>query len=49
MKCKHCGQEKEAEFVDIGIGSQQVTPWQCTNESCPELLEWHLKNAELSN
>lgn len=45
MICKHCGCEMEAEFVDIGIGQQQVTDWQCPNDNCPEYLEWLEKNS----
>lgn len=46
MKCKFCDHEMEAEFVDIGIGSQQVTDWQCTNLDCPEYLKWIEENSE---
>lgn len=28
-KCPHCGEAAEAEFVDIGVGEQRVTPWYC--------------------
>jgi hypothetical protein len=27
--CPYCGEECEAEFVDIGVGMQQVTPYEC--------------------
>lgn len=37
--CEHCNHKMEAEFVDIGIGSMQVTDYQCTNDSCPELIK----------
>ncbi|MFA1509982.1 hypothetical protein ACDN41_12200 [Priestia aryabhattai] len=37
-KCKSCGAEMDAEFVDIGIGTQQVTDWECPNEC--GYLEW---------
>jgi hypothetical protein len=30
--CNHCGTEMEAEFVDIGIGWQQVTESICPNQ-----------------
>lgn len=46
MKCKHCNYEMEAEFVDIGIGTQQVTDWQCTNDHCPKYLEWLEQNCK---
>lgn len=46
MKCKHCGVNMEAEFVDIGIGTQQVTDWECLNSHCPEYLEWLENNCE---
>ncbi|MCA1029379.1 hypothetical protein LCM23_25540 [Cytobacillus kochii] len=46
MKCKYCGCEMEAEFVDIGIGEQQVSDWQCPNDNCPEYLDWLEKNRE---
>lgn len=29
MKCPYCGGEAEAEFVDIGVGLQQCTPYGC--------------------
>lgn len=29
MKCPMCGAKCEAEFVDIGVGEQRVTPWGC--------------------
>lgn len=29
MKCPYCGEEAEAEFVDIGVGLQQSTPYGC--------------------
>lgn len=28
-RCPICGEPAEAEFVDIGVGEQQVTPWYC--------------------
>jgi len=31
MKCPYCGTEAEAEFVDIGVGMQQCTPYGCPN------------------
>jgi len=30
--CEHCGEYMYAEYVDIGIGMQQVTPAACANE-----------------
>jgi MinD superfamily P-loop ATPase len=32
QNCPYCGQECSAEFVDIGVGMQQVTPFAC--EGC---------------
>lgn len=29
MTCPQCGEKAEAEFVDIGVGSQQCTPYGC--------------------
>lgn len=29
MKCPYCGNEAEAEFVDNGVGMQQVSPYCC--------------------
>ena len=29
-KCPYCGEECEAEWVDIGVGMQQVSPYICT-------------------
>ena len=29
MECPYCNGEAYAEFVDVGIGSVQVTPYQC--------------------
>jgi hypothetical protein len=36
--CKDCGAELEAEFVDIGIGYEQVTQGECPN-NCG-YIEW---------
>ncbi len=30
MKCPECGAECECEFVDIGVGMQQSSPYACT-------------------
>lgn len=30
-KCPYCGTECEAEYCDIGVGMQQVTPFVCHN------------------
>lgn len=35
MRCPQCGGECEAEFVDIGVGMQQVTPYGCVD------CEWY--------
>jgi len=37
-KCPKCGGEMEAEFVDIGIGWQQVTESMCMNQC--DYIEW---------
>lgn len=37
-KCEHCGEETEAEFVDIGIGYEQVTEARCPN-NCKTVYE----------
>lgn len=29
MKCPFCGEKATADFVDIGVGMQQVDPWGC--------------------
>lgn len=29
MKCRKCGKWATAEWVDIGVGFQQVTPYKC--------------------
>ena len=29
VTCPYCGAECEAEYVDIGVGMQQVTPHEC--------------------
>jgi ssDNA-binding Zn-finger/Zn-ribbon topoisomerase 1 len=29
VKCPNCGQDAEADFVDIGVGEQRVSPWGC--------------------
>lgn len=29
--CPYCGHEADAEFVDIGVGMQQCTPYGCPN------------------
>lgn len=30
-ECPYCGCYADAEFVDIGVGYQQVTPYSCGN------------------
>jgi len=37
-KCIECGTELEAEFVDIGIGFEQVTQGICPNQC--DYIEW---------
>jgi hypothetical protein len=29
MLCPFCGTTAEAEYVDIGVGDERVTPWGC--------------------
>ena len=29
MNCPECGKKAEADFVDIGVGSQQISPYYC--------------------
>lgn len=41
-KCEDCGELLEAEFVDIGIGWEQVTKELCPN-NC-EYVRWIEKN-----
>lgn len=45
--CKKCGTEMEAEFVDIGIGFQQVTEARCSNQ-CYECETQELTSMEFT-
>lgn len=29
MNCPICGQPCEADFVDIGVGEQRISPYRC--------------------
>lgn len=29
MNCPFCGAKADAHFVDIGVGMQQTTPYEC--------------------
>lgn len=40
-KCKKCGTGLEAEFVDIGVGWEQVTEGLCPNQC--DYIEWEYK------
>jgi sarcosine oxidase delta subunit len=31
MNCPQCGEKAEADFVNIGVGSQQISPYYCPN------------------
>jgi hypothetical protein len=31
IKCPKCGNDCEADFVDIGVGEQRASPWGCPN------------------
>lgn len=31
MDCPQCGEKCEADFVDIGVGEQQISPYYCPN------------------
>ena len=43
-KCPYCGhKEFDAEFVDIGVGFQQVTPAICENCGAQELHPFDLE------
>jgi hypothetical protein len=46
-KCKHCGEHLIAEFVDIGIGWDQVTEGVCPN-NC-DYIEWEYQQYKDKN
>lgn len=31
MNCPYCNEKCEAEFIDIGVGMQQCSPYVCPN------------------
>lgn len=39
--CPFCGARTEAEYVDIGVGFQQVTPYQCTECPAHQMNPYH--------
>lgn len=41
MNCPQCGEKCEADFVDIGVGEQQVSPYYCPN------CDWSQESPEL--
>jgi hypothetical protein len=44
QKCPYCGEECEADWVDVGVGMVQCGPYHCDNcgasEIGPELNDW---------
>lgn len=38
--CPHCGGEAYAEYVDIGVGYQQVTPAVCGTCGASQMYGW---------
>ncbi len=40
MKCPECEAECEADFVDIGVGEQQCSPYHCVNDKCGWMQAW---------
>ena len=41
MDCPQCGEKAEADFVDIGVGEQQVSPYYCPNCGwCQQIPEY---------
>ena len=52
VPCPYCGKDCSAEFVDIGIGMQQVGPYRCfdcnATEACAYDSDEALKSVDLS-
>ncbi len=47
MKCGWCGSENlSCEYVDIGIGRQQVTPYECISCGAVEMSPDHFTNPD---
>lgn len=47
MKCGWCGSENlTCEFVDIGVGQQQVTPYECISCGATEMSPDHFGNPD---
>jgi hypothetical protein len=41
-QCPWCGSpDLDAEFVDIGVGQEQVTPYRCTSCDANEMNPYH--------
>ncbi|AYN97232.1 hypothetical protein EAW52_10705 [Pseudomonas sp. LTJR-52] len=47
-KCRWCGSQTEAEYVDVGIGYQQVTGGQCWDCGALELGPHLVKQSRCS-
>lgn len=41
MKCPYCDGECEADYVDIGVGMQQVTPFGCYDCGAVQVNPYH--------
>ena len=39
--CPYCGGETDAEYVDIGVGEEQVTPFMCGSCLAMQLNPYH--------
>ncbi len=42
MECPYCKSEMYCEFVDIGVGYQQVTPYSCYECFAQEISNYQL-------
>lgn len=42
-ECPYCGHIGYAEFVDIGVGLEQVTPYHCHHCGADEINPWYDK------
>lgn len=49
-KCPYCGEECEADWVDVGVGMVQCGPYHCLNcgasQIGPEWSDWHIYDKE---
>lgn len=49
MECPYCNGKAYAEFVDVGVGEVQVTPYQCQECGASQIGGYDEENLNLSD